>query len=108
MTFKSNSIKTIAIGSALLAFGASAAFAGEGHAKDCNKASKVEASTYAPTTQTTLSSAVSETQVMAASAKAEKMKKVYSFDEAVELCTSKQVADLQACVDKKTGQTPQS
>ncbi|NNC37379.1 MAG: hypothetical protein EX271_05600 [Acidimicrobiales bacterium] len=83
-----------------LAFAAGSAFAGEG--KDCDKkhAMKTQASTAQ---QTSVMGATEKGAVMVKADK--KMKKTYSFDDALKICQEKGAADLQACIDYKTGKT---
>lgn len=81
-----------------IAMTAGTAYAGAG--KDCkHKKTKVTSEASATSNM--------ETAVLATSAgdteKAHKMHKAMSFDDAVKLCTDKGAADLQACIDYKTG-----
>lgn len=88
--------KTAAITVMGLSLTAGTAFAGNG--KDCGE------KTTAMKSQST--AATPATAVLAASEhKKTKIKKSYSFDEAVKMCQSKGAADLQACIDYKTGKT---
>ena len=83
-----------------LAFSAGTAFAGEG--KDCDHKKQAAMKTQATTAQQT--SVLSASETGATMAKSEmKAKKVYSFEDATKLCQEKGVADLQACIDYKTG-----
>lgn len=105
------SLKVLAATGLAIALTGTAAFAGPG--KDCGDKHKAKAATQASmqssTTQTTVLSAAQTGQ--AASSKMAKTnvkaqtRKVYSFDDALELCQKKQAADLQACIDYKTGKT---
>ncbi len=93
------SLKFAALSAITLAFTAGSAFAGDGKNCDHKKqtAMKTEASTAA-TQQTAVLSAAERGDAMARTAK-----KNYSFEDALKLCQEKGAADLQACVDYKTG-----
>jgi len=83
-----------------LAFATGTAFAGEG--KDCKDKKHSAMKTETTTMQQT--NVLSAVETRDATAKQAKMaKKVYSFDEALALCQEKAAADLQACIDYKTG-----
>lgn len=85
-----------------LAFTAGSAFAGDG--KDCDHKKKAAMKTQATTSQQT--SVLSASESRDAMAKKTKVaKKTYSFDDALKLCQEKGAADLQACIDYKTGKT---
>ena len=95
-------LKVTIISLLTLAFTAGSAFAGDG--KDCKNKKHVTAKTEATAAQQT--SVLPATTKQDAMAKKDmKAKKVYSFDEALALCQKKEVADLQACIDYKTGKT---
>ena len=85
-----------------LAFTAGTAMAGDG--KDCDHKKKAKMKTTAAavtaTPQTTVLSSAERGAVMAKTAK-----KTHSFEDALKLCQEKGAADLQACVDYKTGVT---
>lgn len=87
--------KTFAIAATTMALTAGTALAGPG--KDC--ADKK----HSTATEASMSTS-SETAVMGATAEA-KMRKNYTFDEALEICEKKAATDLQACIDYKTGKT---
>ena len=97
-----NTLKITGLSLITLAFTAGSALAGDG--KNCdhkNKAvMKTTAAAVTATPQTTVLSATERGATMT-----KKAKKAYSFEEALKLCTEKGVADLQACVDYKTGIT---
>ena len=78
------------------------AIAGEGH-KDCAK--KKTTARQNSTTTTTAAYSKASTSVAGSTEHSAKKMKVMSYDAAVELCTSKKVTNLQACVAKKTGKT---
>ncbi len=106
----SKSFKILTFGTIFTVATASFAYAGEGN-KDCKwKKTASEAAAVTPTATTYAAQNTPETQVLSeqASMKMKQEKKVYTFDEALDLCTSKQATDLQACIDKKTGQKPKS
>ena len=85
-----------------LAFTAGAAFAGDG--KDCNHKKKTAMKTEATMAQQASVLPAAERRD-ATTKKTMKMKKAYSFDDALKLCQEKGAADLQACIDYKTGKT---
>lgn len=85
-----------------LAFTAGSALAGEG--KDCDKNHAMK--TQATTSQQTSVMGASEKGAVMAKAD-QKMKKTYSFEDALKICQEKAAADLQACIDYKTGVTAQ-
>ena len=87
-----------------LAFTAGTALAGPG--KDC-KDKKHSAMKSSTTQQTSVMGASEKGATLASTgAKAEKkMKKTYTFEDALKLCQDKGAADLQACIDYKTGVT---
>lgn len=89
-------------GFAIIALGMTSglAIAGEGH-KDCKK-NKTTAQATMPSS--TAGYMPASTSVAATSERAKTKSKVMTFDEALELCTSKRAENLQACVDKKSGQ----
>ena len=83
-----------------LAFASGTAFAGDG--KDCKDKKHSAMKTQTTTMdQTAVLSASDRSDAMAK--KTMKAKKVHSFDEALALCQEKAAADLQACIDYKTG-----
>jgi hypothetical protein len=93
--FKTN-LKTISIAVVTVAFTAGSAFAGDGKACSDKKHTAMKTQTQTMTTQTTVASATQKAAV--------KGKMTYlSFDDALKLCQEKGAADLQACVDYKTG-----
>jgi len=80
-----------------LAFTAGSAMAGPG--KNCDDKKKTAMKTTATATTPTAVLATSErSKVMT-----KKAKKAYSFEDALKLCQEKGAADLQACIDYKTG-----
>ncbi len=91
------SLKFAALSAIALAFTAGSAFAGDG--KDCDHKKQTAMKTEA--------TATSQTAVLSASERghtmAKKAKKNYSFEDALKLCQEKGAADLQACIDYKTG-----
>lgn len=93
------SLKIAGLSALAIAFTAGTAMAGAG--KDCNHKKKTEVKSEASMTPTTA------TAVMGVSATSEKTMtgkhKAYTFDDALKLCTEKGAADLQACIDYKTG-----
>jgi len=101
------SIKLFAAATLIAGFASAPASAGD--KKDCN----YKKNTTAQQTQTKV---MTPTVVLPAKAevgysaveKAEKMKKIYTFDEALSLCQKYGATDLQACIDKKTGVVPKS
>ena len=95
-------VKIATVSLLTLAFSAGTAFAGDG--KDCDHKKKAAMKTQATTAQqTNVLSAVEQHDAMAK--KEMKAKKVYSFDDALKVCQEKAAADLQACIDYKTGKT---
>lgn len=93
-------LKLVSLAALTVAFSAGTAFAGDG--KDCDKkhAMKSKASTAQQT------SVMGASERGATMVKAEKkMKKTYTFEDALKLCQDKGAADLQACIDYKTGAT---
>lgn len=93
-------LKFASIAALTLAFSAWTAFAGEG--KDCDHKKQAAMKTQATTAQQT--SVLGATERGVKMAKHEKMaKKTYSFEDATKLCQEKGAADLQACIDYKTG-----
>jgi len=95
------SIKVAGVALITLALSAGTAYAGPG--KDCNHKKRTEAKTQATTMDQT--SVLSASETRDAAAKKAKVRKTYSFDEALEICQKKAAADLQACIDYKTGKT---
>ena len=91
-SFKILSTSIIAAG-----FMAGTAFAGGG--ENCDDKKHAAMKTEASAAQTTVLS-VSEKASAAKSAKT-----MLSFDDALAVCQKKQVKDLQACIDYKTGKT---
>jgi len=96
-------LKVASLSLITLAFTAGTAFAGD--KKHCDDKKK--------TAMKTTATAVAPTAVLAGSettkTSMKKAKKTYSFEDALKLCQEKGAADLQACVDYKTGVTaPQS
>lgn len=92
-------LKIAATSLVIIAFAAGTAMAGDkAGCKDKKTAMKTEAAV----------TATAATNVLAATERADakaKMKKVYTFDQAMELCQKKGADDLQACIDYKTGKT---
>lgn len=101
MTIKLTAKMLIATTTISMAF-SGAALAGPGK-EGCDK-TKTSAAYKSEMTQT---SVASDSATMTA-VKTKKVKKTYSFEQALEKCQAKGVSDLQACIDKKTGQKPQS
>ncbi|MGB0907576.1 MAG: hypothetical protein ACPGVT_08785 [Maricaulaceae bacterium] len=95
---KTTSLKIASFSLLTIAFTASTAFAGTG--KNCDHKKKAAMKTNTATAQTKVLSASGESAAMKAHAK-----KTYTFDEASKLCMDKGAADLQACIDYKTGKT---
>lgn len=97
-------LKIAATSLVIMAFAAGTAVAGDkAGCKDKKTTMKTEAGVTITTPTEVLS--VTETGVQ----KTKKMKKAYSFDEALEICQKKAADDLQACIDYKTGKsTPKS
>ncbi len=95
------SLKTAGFTFVAIAMTAGMAHAGNG--KDCYKKDHSGMNKDAKAENTMVLDAKAEAKD-AKTYKATKEMKTLTFDEAVTLCTKKQVADLQACVDKKTGQ----
>jgi len=93
-------LKVAGLSFVTIAFTAGSAFAGDKkHCDDKNKAAvktTVTAVTVTPQT-TVLSTAESRSETP------KKANKLYSFEDALKLCQEKGAADLQACVDYKTG-----
>jgi len=85
-----------------LAFTAGSAFAGD--KKNCDPKKKAVMKTTAAAVTVTPQTTVLSTSERS-TAMTKKTKKVYSFEEALKLCQEKGAADLQACVDYKTGVT---
>ena len=83
-----------------LAFTAGTALAGPG--KDC-KDKKHSAMKSSTSQQTSVLGASEKGATMVKAEK--KMKKTYTFEDALKLCQDKGAADLQACIDYKTGVT---
>jgi len=98
------------IGASVLIVGMASGTALAGDKKNCGDKHK----TTAKKTQTQMSTptvvlpAKAETSGYPATTEAKKMKKVYTFDEALAKCQKYGATDLQACIDKKTGRTPKS
>lgn len=98
------------IGATVLIAGMASGTALAGDKKNCGDKHK----TTAQKTQTQMSTptvvlpAKAEAAGYPAAQTSKTMKKVYTFDEALSLCQQHGAADLQACVDKKTGVTPKS
>ncbi len=98
------------IGATVLIAGLASGTASAGDKKDCNYKKHTTAQ------KTTTSTVSTPSVVLPAKAqagystmdKAKSMKKIYTFDEALSLCQKHGATDLQACIDKKTGQTPKS
>jgi len=80
-----------------LAFTAGSAMAGPG--KNCDDKKKTATKTTATATTPTAVLATSESSKVMI----KKAKKAYSFEDALKLCQEKGAADLQACIDYKTG-----
>lgn len=99
MTTKTT-LKIATVSLLTIAFTAGSAFAGDG--KDCKNKKRTAVNTQTPIGQSTsVLSAVDYQRTT--TKKTMKMKKTYSFDEALKLCQEKGAADLQACIDYKTG-----
>jgi len=96
------SLKFAGLTIAAIGLTAGVAFAGEG-CKD--KAHKTTAMKSEAATQNTAVLAASTEKTKYSKAKTAK---VLTFEEALKLCQSAGVSDLQACVDKKTGVMPKS
>jgi len=96
------SLKIAGLSLVTLAFTATSAMAGPGKNCDDKKktAMKTTAAAVTATPQTTVLSAAERGTAMT-----KKAKKTYSFEDALKLCQEKGAADLQACVDYKTGVT---
>ena len=96
------SLKIAGLSLVTLAFTATSALAGPGKNCDDKKktAMKTTATSVTATPQTTVLSTAERGTAMT-----KKAKKTYSFEEALTLCQDKGAADLQACVDYKTGVT---
>lgn len=84
-----------------LAFTAGAAAAGDGENCDHKKKAAMKSTTTAAVTATPQTTVLSTSERGTAMAKT--AKKTYSFEDALKLCQEKGVADLQACIDYKTG-----
>ncbi len=95
-----NTLKIAGLSLITLAFTAGSAMAGDGKKCDDKKKSAMKTTAAAVTTtpQTTVLSATESGKAMT-----KKAKKVYSFEDALKICQEKGAADLQACVDYKTG-----
>lgn len=92
-------LKIAGISLITLALTAGSAMAGPG--KNCDDKKKTAMKTTA--TATTPTAVLSTSETTKSSMK--KTKKTYSFEDALKLCTEKGAADLQACIDYKTGVT---
>ena len=96
-------LKIAGLSALTLAFTAGTAFAGDG--KDCDHKKKTAMKTTAAVT----TAATPQTMVLSTAERGTAMtktaKKTYSFEDALKLCQEKGAADLQACVDYKTGKT---
>ena len=79
---------------AMLAASAAPAFAGDG--KNCDHKKKAAMKTEAAANGTAVLAATDRTTIKGA-------KTVMTFDEALNACQTKGAADLQACIDYKTG-----
>jgi len=94
-----NTLRIAGLSLVTLAFTATSALAGPG--KKCDDKKKTAMKTTATaTTPTAVLSATERNEAMA-----KKAKKTYSFEDALKLCQEKGAADIQACVDYKTGVT---
>lgn len=94
-------LKVAGLTAITLAFTAGTAFAGDKkHCADKKTAMKTTSAAVTATPQTTVLSSAERGTAMT-----KKAKKVYSFEDALKLCQEKGAADLQACVDYKTGVT---
>ena len=93
------SLKIAGLAIITLAFTAGTAVAGPGKNCDDKKKTAMKTTATAITPTAVLSAADSKTTM------AKKTKKTYSFEDALKICTEKGAADLQACVDYKTGVT---
>ncbi len=93
------SLKITSLSLLALAFTAGTAFADEG--KNCDHKKKAAMKTEAAVLVTPQTRVLSSTQEGVTTAKAQN--KIYSFEDALKLCQDKGAADLQACVDYKTG-----
>ncbi len=96
------SLKIAGLSLVTLAFTAGSAMAGDG--KNCNDKKKTAMKTTAAAVTATPQTTVLSTAERGA-AMTKKAKKTYSFEDALKLCQEKGAADLQACVDYKTGVT---
>lgn len=102
------------IGASVLIAGLASGTAMAGDKKDCGDKHKAtaEKTQTQMSTPTVVLPAKAEMSGYPASTEAKtdakKMKKVYTFDEALAKCQKYGATDLQACIDKKTGHTPKS
>lgn len=93
------SLKIASLSFLALTFTAGIAFAGD--KKNCDHSKKAAMKTEAGVLVTPQTTVLSSTQQGMATSKAQT--KIYSFEKALKLCQDKGAADLQACVDYKTG-----
>lgn len=100
MTFTKS---TKIIGTTVLALGLISGAAYAGDKKDCADKNHTAMQKTQMSTPTMVLSASTEKAGYPAPAKAET--KIYNFDEALAMCQKYGAADLQACIDKKTGVT---
>ena len=103
MTF-TKSMKIFGATVLIAGFASGTALAGD--KKNC--ADKNHSTAQKTQTQMSTPTMVLPAKAEATSADAQKVKKVYTFDEALAKCQKYGAADLQACIDKKTGRTPKS
>lgn len=91
------SLKIAGLSIVTLAFTAGSAMAGPGKNCDDKKTTAMKTTTSAAAPTAVLSASERST------AMTKKAKKVYSFEDALKMCQEKGAADLQACIDYKTG-----
>lgn len=87
-------------GLSVIAIAMTAGTAMAGNGKDCKHKKKTDVKSEATATPAGTTAVMG---VSATSDKAMAKHKVYTFDDALKLCTEKGAADLQACIDYKTG-----
>lgn len=97
MTIKSN-LKIAGFVIAAIGLTTGTAIAGEGHCKDKKQSAMMK--TEAPAQTMVLPAATEK-----AGYPAKKTMQKLTFDQALSLCQKHGAADLQACIDKKTGQS---
>lgn len=98
---KNTTLKFASASLAALAFTAVSAAAGDGVNCDKKKHAMKTQTSATATMATPATAVLSSTKTRGAT----KIKKAYSFDDALKLCVDKSAADLQACIDYKTGKT---